>query len=104
MLLFKTSLGSTCYFGPVPPELYRDFKEASRRVRLDRDQRLSIASTGQGGDYLIVEDGVTIYRMAPCSTRTLLMLGLKDQYINDYRFVTPNEMVPLMKRAMRGGQ
>lgn len=103
VLLFKSSLGKTCYFGPVPPGIYADYREALRRVRLERDQRLSIAAT-RGGDYLLVEDGTTIYRMAPCTTRTLLMLGLDNQHVDDFKFVDPKELVPLIKRAMRGGE
>lgn len=103
ILLFKTSLGSTCYFAPAPPGIYEQYENAARHVRLDRDQVLSVASAG-GGDYLIVEDGTTIYRVAPCTTRTLLWLGLNDQHVEDLRFVTPKEMGPLIKRALRGGE
>jgi hypothetical protein len=103
ILLFKTSLGSTCYFAPAPPGIYQQYENASRRVRLDRDQVLSVATAG-GGDYLIVEDGTTIYRIAPCTTRTLLLLGLNDQHIEDLKFLTPKEMGPMIKRALRGGE
>ena len=72
-------------------------------MRLDRDQVLSVATIGTG-DYLLVEDGTTIYRMAPCTTRTLLLLGLNDQHIEDLKFLTPEEMGPMIKRAMRGGE
>src|SRR5712672_863505 len=59
-----------CYFVPVPAGIYDQFKNAVRRVRLDRDQQLSVLSTGMGLDFFLVEDGTTIYRMAPASTRT----------------------------------
>jgi hypothetical protein len=88
-----------CYFVPVPPDIYDRLKDAIRRVRLDRDQRLSVL-TSMAGDYFIVEDGETIYRMAPCTTRTLLMLGLNDQHVEDMKFLPAREMVALMKRAM----
>lgn len=103
ILLFKTSLGKTCYFGPVPADIYARYEDALRKVRLDRDQRLSIAAT-RGGDYLIVEDGTTIYRMAPCTTRTLLLLGLNDQHVEDLKFLEPKAMCPMIKRALRGGE
>jgi len=92
-----------CYFVPVPSEIYGRLKDAIRRVRLDRDQRLSVL-TSMAGDYFIVEDGETIYRMAPCTTRTLLMLGLNDQHVEDMTFLPAREMVALMKRAMTEGR
>ena len=103
VLLFKTSLGSTCYFAAAPPGIYDEYKNAARRVRLDRDQLLSVATVGTG-DYLLVEDGTAIYRLAPCTTRTLLLLGLNDQHVEDLKFLTPKEMGPMIKRAMRGGE
>lgn len=103
ILLFKTSLGATCYFAPAPPGIYSQYENAARHVRLDRDQVLSVASAG-GGDFLLVEDGSTIYRIAPCTTRTLLWLGLNDQRIEDLKFLTPKEMGPMIKHAMRGGE
>jgi hypothetical protein len=102
ILLFKTSLGATCYFAPAPPGIYSQYENAARHVRLDRDQVLSVASAGSG-DFLLVEDGSTIYRIAPCTTRTLLWLGLNDQRIEDLKFLTPKEMGPMIKHAMRGG-
>lgn len=90
-----------CYFVPVPPEIYGRLKDAIRRVRLDRDQRLSVL-TSMAGDYFIVEDGTTIYRMAPCTTRTLLMLGLNDQHVEDMHFVPAKEMIPQIKRVISG--
>lgn len=103
ILLFKTSLGATCYFAPAPSGIYQQYQNAARRVRLDRDQVLSVASAG-GGDFLIVEDGTTIFRIAPCTTRTLLWLGLNNQHVEDVKFLTPNEMGPMIKRALRGGE
>jgi hypothetical protein len=103
ILLFKTSLGSTCYFAPAPPGIYQQYQNASRHVRLERDQVLSVASAG-GGDFLIMEDGAAIYRIAPCTTRTLLWLGLNDQHVEDVKFLTPKEMGPMIKRALRGGE
>jgi hypothetical protein len=102
VLMIKDSGGGPHgYFIPVPEGIYARVKDALRRVRLDGDQRLSVASTS-GGDYFLIEDGETIYKMAPCTTRTLLMLGLNDQHVEDLRFVTPKEMGPMIKRAMRG--
>ena len=66
--------------------------------------RLWMVAATRGGDYLMVEDGTTIYRMAPCTTRTLLMLGLDNQHVDDFKFVDPKELVPLIKRALRGGE
>jgi len=99
-----TGGGPQCYFIPVPEGIYDRLKDAVRRVRLDRDQRLSVATTASGGDYFLIEDGTTIYRMAPCTTRTLLLLGLNDQHVEDLKFLAPKDMGPLIKRAMRGGE
>jgi hypothetical protein len=92
-----------CYFVPVPAGIYDRFKDAVRRVRLDRDQQLSVLSTGAELDFFLVEDGTTIYRMAPASTRTLLTLGLNNQHVEDMRFLPAKEMAPLIKRVL-GGQ
>jgi hypothetical protein len=89
-----------CYFIPVPAEIYDRFKNAIQRVRLGRDERLSVLSTGMMLDFFIVEDGTTITRMAPCTPRTLLTLGLNDQHVEDMHFVPAKEMIPLIKRAM----
>lgn len=91
-------------FIPVPSGIYEQFKKAVRRVRLDGDQQLSVATAGAAGDYFLIEDGITIYKMAPCTTRTLLLLGLNNQHIEDLNFIEPKDMGPMIKRAMRGGE
>jgi hypothetical protein len=65
--LKATSGSPACYFIPVPSGIYDHVKDALRRVRLDQDQQLSIASLG-ARRLLPREDGKTIYRMAPCTT------------------------------------
>ena len=90
----------TAFFVPVPSGIYDKFKTARRRVRLGRDQQLSVLNT-MVGDFFIVEDGTHIASMAPCTTRTLLLLRLPDPDVESASYRPPDEMAPLIKDAIR---
>lgn len=81
-------------------KLVARFSRLKQQLQLPESQRLSILDTGVAGYFYVVEDGETVYRMAPADKYAMTRFGVTGAVGDPSTFSEPQHFVAEISRSI----